>query len=140
MPVPTMVFDYDKGWHQREVQRSPSMAVKYRIHRQSYTDLQLAPPRSSWGRPPGTVVKNTVCDTGAQLNVMDTRTLAEMGIDVTSITPTTTCIMGAARGSQLDVKGCVFLEVTIPGGEHKFRNTVPQQFFVVSNVKSTYLS
>merc|ERR1712240_203857 len=50
------------------------------------------------------------------------------------------CIMGAARGSQLDVKGCIFLEVTIPNGEHKFRNTVPQQFFVVSNVKSTYLS
>merc|ERR1711867_321412 len=131
----------DLGWYQTEVQRSPTMAVKFRIHRQSYTDLQLPPPRSSWGRPPGPVVRRTVCDTGAQLNVMDTRTLAEMGIDVTSITPTSTRIMGAARGSQLDVKGCIFLEVTIPNNrENKFKNTVPQQFFIASNVKSCYLS
>ena len=62
------------------------MAVKFRVHRQSYIDLQLPPPRSSWGRPPRPVVRRTVCDTGAQLNVMDTKALTEMGIDVTSLT------------------------------------------------------
>ena len=79
-----------------------------------------------------------MCDTGAQLNVMDTRTLAEMGIDITSITPTTTRIQGAARGSQLDVKGCIFLEVTIPNnGEQKFKEKFPEQNFRTLHSKKT---
>ena len=39
-----------------------------------------------------------------QLNVLDLQTVKDMGIDPRSLTPTTTKIKGAGRGSKLDVE------------------------------------
>ena len=84
-------------------------------------------------------MRRAVTDTGAQLNVLDLQTVKDMGIDPKSLTPTTTKIKGAGRGSKLDVEGSLFVMVEIPGDD-TVRAIPPQQFFVVSNVSQCFLS
>ena len=113
---------------------SLTIPVRFSIYRPAYTELKLPQPRTVVsGRLPRAVVRRAVTDTGAQLNVLDLQTVKDMGIDPRSLTPTTTKIKGAGRGSKLDVEGSLFVMVEIPGDD-TVRAIPPQQFFVVSNV------
>ena len=91
------------------------------------------------GRLPKAVVRRAVTDTGAQLNLLDIQTVKDMGIDPKSLTPTTTRMKGAGRGSKLDVEGLIFVLVEIPG-DNSIQAIPPQQFYVVSNVSQCFLS
>ena len=95
-----MVYDYDRGWQQATVFTQPTLPVRFSVYRPAYTELKLPQPRTVLsGRLPKAVVRRAVTDTGAQLNVLDLQTVKDMGIDPRSLTPTTTKIKGAGRGS-----------------------------------------
>ena len=140
IPIAHMVYDFDRGWQQAAIMTSPTLPVRFSVCRSACTELQLSPPCTVLsGRLPKSVVKRAVADTGAQLNVLDSQTVRDMGIDPGTLTPTTTQMKGAGRSSQLDVEGSIFLSVEIPG-ERTVRAVPPQQFYVVSNVSQCFLS
>ena len=96
MPVHHMVYDYDNGWQQAAVVTSPTISVKLSVCQQAYLDLKITPPAT---RNPGQVAKSAVrravTDTGAQMNVIDAQTVKDMGVDTTTLAPTTLRLRGA---------------------------------------------
>ena len=116
IPVKHMVYNYYRGWQQVTGVTSPTLAVRFKVFQQAYVDLQLTPPATTRpGQPLRSAVRRAVADTGAQMNVMDIQTAKEMGINISSLIPSTMTMRGAARGSTLDVEGAVFVELEVPG-------------------------
>ena len=140
-PIDHMVYSYERGWQQEmAAMASPTLPVRLSVCQQAYVDLQRQPPKSAApGRALRSVVKRLVSDTGAQMNVLDGGTAKELGIDLTSIIPTMVKMNGAARGSSLKVIGVVFLDVAVPGWKGQ-KESLPQQFYVIENVRTSYLS
>ena len=62
-----------------------------------------------------------------------------MGVDVSTLIPSTTVMKTASAGGRLDIAGVIFLQVAAPGPP-QVRAKVPQQFHVARNASTVYLS
>ena len=84
-------------------------------------------------------VRRAIADTGAQLNIVDVDTVRSMGVDVSTVIPSTTVVKTASAGWRLDIAGVIFLQVAARGPP-QVRARVPQQFHVARNASTVYLS
>ena len=73
------------------------------------------------------------------MDIMSLSTLKEMGVDPGTLVKVRARVVGAVRGSKLDIIGGVLLEVTGQGSPKKSPCTV-RLFYVASNVSQCYLS
>ena len=140
VPLCHMVFTYEDGWIEAAPRSSPTLPVSLSLHRPSYSALGLPePPACRPGRLPSHAVRRGVADTGAQMSILDLPTLGEIGVGQESLIPVRAKVVGAVKGSQLDIKGAILLEVR--GPQHPRSGPCSlQMFYVAANVSNIYLS
>ena len=139
VPMCHMEFTYESGWGETNPRPSPTLPVALTLHSPSYTSLDLQEPSTSPGRLPKPTVRRAVADTGAQMDILSLATLKEMGLDPATLIPVKARVVGAVRGSKLEIVGGVLLEVRAPGAPDHACRTV-RLFYVATNVTQCYLS
>ena len=139
IPMLHMEFNYENGWMEAAPLPSPTLPVALTLHRPSYSSLRVQEPSTlpnSLLRP---AVLRAVADTGAQMDILSLMTLKEMGLDPSTLVPVKARVVGAVRGSKLDIVGGVLLDVRAPAAPSGCHSSV-RLFYVAANVTQCYLS
>ena len=129
-----------EGWQEVRPPSNPTVLVSLTPHLPTYSQLNWAPPTSTHPSieiAPAT--DDSIADSGAQMNIMSARTLAQMKISQGSLFPVKARVHGAVQGSRLNILGGIFLHVQDPH-QPEAKASAIQMFYVASNVTSTYLS
>ena len=129
-----------EGWKEAPPRSSPTLPVSLSLHPPSYTALGLPEPAASRpGRLPCRTTRRSVADTGAQMSILDLASLSDIGVEEKSLIPVKAKVVGAVKGSQLDIRGALLLEVKGPGHTGTGPRSL-QMFYVAANVSNIYLS
>ena len=140
VPLCHMEFTAEHGWQEASPPGNPTAPVTISAHLSTYSTLGLAPPTSTSPRVAmSSATIDAIADSGAQMNIISARTLAQMQISEGSLLPVKVRVHGAVQGSKLQILGGIFLHVADPREPDK-RASTTQMFYVASNVTSTYLS
>ena len=141
VPLCHMEYTFEKGWVEKPPMSSPSLPVVLSLHSPSYSSLRLSEPTTTSGNPPRPTVRQAIADSGAQMDIMSLSTLKEMGVDPGTLVKVRARVVGAVRGSKLNIIGGVLIEVR--GQESRKespRHRTVRLFYVASNVSQCYLS
>ena len=79
-----------------------------------------------------------VADTGAQINILSLATLKSFGFDPDTLIKIQVKVTSAVRGSQLNIRGGIFLSVCSP--DHSNHHKTVRLFDMAGNVSQDYLS
>ena len=129
-----------EGWQETNPPANPTVAVNLSAHLPTYSQLNLAPPTSHHPKQPlQAATMESIADSGAQMNIIPARIIANMQVSLGSLLPVKARVHGAVQGSRLNILGGIFLHVQDP---HKptTKARTTQLFYVASNVTNTYLS
>ena len=133
-------------WMERSPQTSPTLSVALQLHEHTYVHLGIPRPMAhprcepQFGQTTASpkVFTQALADTGAQVDVLTLGTLSSLGIDPRTLIEVQVRAGGAVQGSQLDIKGGIFLAVRSTDS-NEYRKAV-RLFYVASNVAQNYLS
>ena len=123
-PMPHMEFDpYIDNPVQTTLRLSPRLPVALRLHEETYVRLNAQRPTAHpQCRPqvghitmPPEVNTQAVADTGAHMDILSLASLKSLGFDPKTIIKVQVKVTSSVRGSQLDIRGGIFLSVCSPG-------------------------
>ena len=140
IPLPHAIHSAVVGWTKGRPKASPTHQVTLKVHKASYTDLNLALPQSNLRNVPCKPVNDqAVFDSGAQMNITGVRQIEQMGYSRASLFPVSMGVEGANK-QKIYIIGGIILQVIATNPDTNQRLSTYQLFYVSTQVSRTYLS